>query len=108
MILVPMMAVILAAGKGTRMRELTSARPKPMLLVQKKPILEHIIEGLRDHGIRNVFIVTGFQAEVVEKHFGDGSKFGVHVEYGRQIVQDGTGKAPEVARDFVGQIGRVS
>ena len=85
------------------MRELTSARPKPMLLVQKKPILEHIVEGLRDHGIKNVFIVTGFQAEVVEKHFGDGSCFGVQVEYGRQPVQDGTGKAPEVARHFVGQ-----
>ena len=98
-----MKAVILAAGKGTRMRELTNARPKPMLLVQGKPILQHIIEGLRDHGVRNIFIVTGFQAEVVEEHFGEGSQFGVHLEYGRQAVQDGTGKAPEVARPFIGQ-----
>ncbi len=54
-----MKAVILAAGKGTRMRELTNALPKPMLKVQGKPILEHILAGLSAAGIRDVFIVTG-------------------------------------------------
>jgi dTDP-glucose pyrophosphorylase len=97
-----MKAVILAAGKGTRMRELTTACPKPMLPVQGKPILQHIIGGLRQHGIGEIFIVTGFRAEVVEKHFGNGSDFGVQIEYGRQVIQDGTGKAPELAKDFVG------
>lgn len=97
-----MKAVILAAGKGTRMRELTNERPKPMLEVQGKPILELILEGLIGAGIREVFIVTGFRAEVIENHFGDGSRWGVRIACGRQMVQDGTGKAPEVARDFVG------
>jgi UDP-N-acetylglucosamine diphosphorylase / glucose-1-phosphate thymidylyltransferase / UDP-N-acetylgalactosamine diphosphorylase / glucosamine-1-phosphate N-acetyltransferase / galactosamine-1-phosphate N-acetyltransferase len=97
-----MKAVILAAGKGTRMRELTSALPKPMLKVQGKPILEHIIEGILAAGIRDIFIVTGFRAEVVEAHFGDGSQWGARIAYGRQLVQDGTGKAPEVAKAFVG------
>jgi NDP-sugar pyrophosphorylase family protein len=97
-----MKAVILAAGKGTRMRELTNDVPKPMLKVQGKPILEHIIEGLKTAGIKEFFIVTGYRAEVVEAHFGDGSKFGVKVAYGRQVVQDGTGKAPELAKSFVG------
>jgi UDP-N-acetylglucosamine diphosphorylase / glucose-1-phosphate thymidylyltransferase / UDP-N-acetylgalactosamine diphosphorylase / glucosamine-1-phosphate N-acetyltransferase / galactosamine-1-phosphate N-acetyltransferase len=96
-------AVILAAGKGTRMGGLTTDIPKPMLQVQGRPILEHILTGLRDAaGIREFFIVTGHRAEVVEAHFGDGSKFGVAVRYGRQVVQDGTGKAPELAKEFVG------
>src|SRR6185503_17851132 len=97
-----MKAVILAAGKGTRMKELTNDVPKPMLPVQGKPILEHIIEGLKSAGVREFFIVTGYRAGVVENHFGDGSKFGVKVSYGRQVVQDGTGKAPELAKNFVG------
>jgi len=98
-----MKAVILAAGKGTRMRELTNACPKPMLPVQGKPILQHIIEGLRDHGVTSVFIVAGFKAEVVEEYFGTGKNLGVRIEYGRQLVQDGTGKAPEIARQFAGR-----
>ena len=97
-----MKAVILAAGKGTRMRELTNDLPKPMLRVQGKPILEHIIEGLKTAGVREFFIITGYRAEVVEEYFGDGSNLAVKISYGRQIVQDGTGKAPELAKDFVG------
>jgi UDP-N-acetylglucosamine diphosphorylase / glucose-1-phosphate thymidylyltransferase / UDP-N-acetylgalactosamine diphosphorylase / glucosamine-1-phosphate N-acetyltransferase / galactosamine-1-phosphate N-acetyltransferase len=97
-----MKAVILAAGKGTRMRELTQELPKPMLPVEGRPILEHIVTGLRDAGIRDFCIITGWRAEVVEAHFGDGSRFGVRIAYARQIVQDGTGKAPELAKAFVG------
>lgn len=83
------------------MRELTNEMPKPMLRVQGKPILEHIIEGIHSTGIREIFIITGFRAEVVEEYFGDGTKWGVKIAYGRQLVQDGTGKAPELAREFV-------
>lgn len=97
-----MKAVILAAGKGTRMRELTSDIPKPMLQVQGKPILEHILEGVRGAGVREFCIVTGYRADVVESHFGDGSRWDVRIAYVRQTVQDGTGKAPELARPFVG------
>src|SRR5881396_1923204 len=97
-----MKAVILAAGKGTRMKELTDELPKPMLRVQGKPILEHILCGLLGAGIRELFIVTGYKAEVIEKHFGDGSQWDARIAYGRQLVQDGTGKAPELARAFVG------
>ena len=97
-----MKAVILAAGKGTRMRELTQELPKPMLRVHGRPILEHIIEGVRAAGIRRICLITGYRAEVVESHFGDGSRLGVAISYARQVVQDGTGKAPELARPFVG------
>lgn len=84
------------------MRDLTQEIPKPMLKVQGKPILEHIIEGLRSAGITEFCIVTGFRADVVEGYFGDGGRFGARIVYVRQVVQDGTGKAPELARDFVG------
>jgi UDP-N-acetylglucosamine diphosphorylase / glucose-1-phosphate thymidylyltransferase / UDP-N-acetylgalactosamine diphosphorylase / glucosamine-1-phosphate N-acetyltransferase / galactosamine-1-phosphate N-acetyltransferase len=97
-----MKAVILAAGKGTRMRELTNELPKPMLKVQGKPILQHIIEGILSAGVKEIFIVTGFRADVIENYFGDGSKWNAKIVYGRQVVQDGTGKAPELAKDFVG------
>jgi|SRR4051812_4909422 dTDP-glucose pyrophosphorylase len=96
-----MKAVILAAGKGTRMKELTNEVPKPMLKAHGKPILEHIVEGILAAGVREIFIVTGFRAEVVEDYFGDGSKWNARIGYGRQVVQDGTGKAPELAKEFV-------
>ncbi len=97
-----MKAVILAAGRGTRMKDLTQEIPKPMLKVQGKPILQHIIEGLISVGIRDFCIVTGFRADVIEGYFGEGEKFGARIEYVRQVVQDGTGKAPELAKNFVG------
>ena len=84
------------------MRELTNEQPKPMLKVQGKPILEHIVGGILAAGIRDIFIVTGFRADVIEAHFGDGQKWGARMAYGRQVVQDGTGKAPELAKAFVG------
>jgi NDP-sugar pyrophosphorylase family protein len=95
-------AVILAAGKGTRMKQLTAELPKPMLKVAGKPVLEHIIRGLAGAGIREFCIITGYHADVVEDYFGDGGGFGVRIRYERQAVQDGTGKAPELARAFVG------
>ena len=59
-------AVLLAAGRGTRMRDLTEALPKPMLEVRGKPVLQHIVEGLRDHGLTNLLIVVGWRADVVK------------------------------------------
>lgn len=97
-----MKAVILAAGKGTRMRELTQDLPKPMLPVRSKPILEHIIDGLKTAGISEFCVITGYRADVIEKHFGNGARLGIHMSYARQEVQDGTGKAPELAKSFVG------
>ena len=95
-------AVLLAAGKGTRMRELTNELPKPMIAVRGKPILLHIVEGLRAAGITHFLIVVGWRADVVSNYFGDGSNFGVSVEYATQVVQDGTGRVVELAKDFAG------
>ncbi|MBC8244928.1 MAG: nucleotidyltransferase family protein [Verrucomicrobia bacterium] len=97
-----MKAVILAAGKGTRMGALTDALPKPMLPVEGRPILEHIISGIAAQGVREFCLITGWKAEMIEQHFGDGSALGLSINYARQEVQDGTGKAPELAKRFVG------
>jgi UDP-N-acetylglucosamine diphosphorylase / glucose-1-phosphate thymidylyltransferase / UDP-N-acetylgalactosamine diphosphorylase / glucosamine-1-phosphate N-acetyltransferase / galactosamine-1-phosphate N-acetyltransferase len=96
-----MKAVILAAGKGTRMKSLTQELPKPMLKVQGKPILEHILLGLLAAGLKEIFVVTGYRADVIEGYFGRGERWNACIAYGRQAVQDGTGKAPELAREFV-------
>ncbi|MGZ5504179.1 MAG: nucleotidyltransferase family protein, partial [Chthoniobacterales bacterium] len=66
-------AVLLAAGRGTRMRELTSDLPKPMLHVRGKPVLQHIIEGLRSAGVQDFCVIVGWRADVVRDFFGDGN-----------------------------------
>jgi dTDP-glucose pyrophosphorylase len=95
-------AVLLAAGRGTRMRELTQELPKPMLQVRGKPVLQQIIEGLRDAGLTDFLIIVGWHAEIIRDFFYDGSKLGVSIQYATQLVQDGTGKVVELAREFVG------
>ncbi len=95
-------AVLLAAGKGSRMKDLTNDVPKPMLEVRGKPILLHILEGLAAAGVTDFLIVVGYRAEVVQAFFGDGSRFGVRVSYVTQVVQDGTGRVVELAKDFAG------
>lgn len=84
------------------MRELTDELPKPMIPVRGKPILQHIVEGLRDAGVERILIVVGYRADVVRDFFGTGARFGVAIEYADQIVQDGTGRVVELARDFAG------
>jgi len=95
-------AVILAAGRGTRMRELTAEVPKPMIEVRGKPVLQHIIEGLRDAGIRECLLVVGYRADAVRNFFSDGSRHNIAIQYATQTVQDGTGRVVDLARDFVG------
>jgi dTDP-glucose pyrophosphorylase len=95
-------AVILAAGRGTRMRELTAEVPKPMIAVRGKPVLQHIIEGLRDAEIGEFLIIVGYHADAVQNFFRDGSRYDVEIQYATQVVQDGTGRVVDLARDFVG------
>ncbi|MCB1230385.1 MAG: NTP transferase domain-containing protein [Verrucomicrobiae bacterium] len=96
-------AVILAAGRGTRMRELTDELPKPMIAVKGRPILEHIVSGLAANGVSDFLIVVGYRKDVVMDHFGDGGAFGVNVSYVEQVTQDGTGKVVELGREFTGE-----
>lgn len=94
-------AVILAAGRGTRMREMTAELPKPMLEVRGKPVLHYIVEGLRDAGIRKSLIIVGYRADVVRNFFDNGSRFNIGIEYATQVTQDGTGRVVDLAKDFI-------
>src|SRR5438552_7695042 len=94
-------AVLLAAGRGTRMRELTAELPKPMIKVRGKPILLHIVEGLQAAGIKGFLIIVGYHGDAVREYFGDGTCFGLQIKYATQLVQDGTGRVVDLAKDFV-------
>ena len=74
-------AVIMAGGAGTRLRPLTEDLPKPMLPVGNRPIMEHIIEQMREAGIQQVNITTHYQPEKITEYFGDGQDFGVKLNY---------------------------
>lgn len=95
-------AVLLAAGRGTRMKGLTEDVPKPMLPVDGRPLLEHITIALRDSGIEHFVVIVGYHADRIERHFGDGSRFGVRIDYRVQEVRDGTAGALRLAEDAVG------
>ncbi|MCX7015305.1 MAG: sugar phosphate nucleotidyltransferase, partial [Candidatus Sumerlaeota bacterium] len=97
-----MKALVLAAGRGTRMEELTADRPKPMVPLAGKPILEHILVGLREAGAREFVVVTGYRAEVLETYFGDGRRWDVFIQYRRQETQNGNAKAIQLAQDAMG------
>lgn len=84
------------------MREMTTDLPKPMIEVRGKPVLQHIIEGLRDAGVREFLIIVGYRAEAVQNFFGDGSRYNIEIQYTTQAVQDGTGRVVDLARNFAG------
>jgi NDP-sugar pyrophosphorylase family protein len=96
-----MRAVILAAGKGTRMKEITKEIPKPMVSIKGKPMLEHIITLIRGAGITDFGVVVGYKQSVVQDYFGDGSSMDISITYIEQTVQNGTGAALHLAKDFV-------
>ncbi|MDM7918664.1 MAG: sugar phosphate nucleotidyltransferase [Methanosarcina sp.] len=96
-----MKAVVLVAGKGTRMEPLTSDCPKVMLQVANKPILEHILNSAIEAGIEGFVFITGYLEEQIKAHFGDGSKWGVSIEYVQQKEQLGTANAIGYARGHV-------
>ena len=85
-----MQAVILAGGKGTRLYPLTSRVPKPMVNFFDKPVLEHAIELLKRHDIRDIIITLAYKADQIIDHFGGGSKWGVHIQYALEDTPMGT------------------
>jgi dTDP-glucose pyrophosphorylase/CBS domain-containing protein len=89
----PVQAVIMAGGFGTRLHPLTADLPKPMLPVNGRPLLERIVEQLRQVGIRHVNVTTHFKAERIIEHFGDGHAFGVEMQYVNEDAPLGTGGA---------------
>ena len=84
-------AIILAGGKGERLRPYTNDRPKVMVEVAGKPILAWQIEWLKAHGITKFILTVSYMHEVVQEYFGDGSKFGIEVDYSIEETPLGRG-----------------
>lgn len=97
-----MKAVILAGGFGTRIQPLTNSRPKPMLPIINKPMMEHTMMKLRDLGIKDFIILLYFKPEVIESYFGDGSAFGINITYIVPKDDFGTAGAVKLAEDAIG------
>jgi len=92
-------AVILAGGKGTRLKPYTTAFPKPLMPIGDKPILEIIIRQLKVQGFREVILMVGHLGELVTAFFGDGAKFGVNISYCREEHPLGTAGGLSLIRD---------
>lgn len=88
-----MKVVIMAGGKGTRIASVNAEVPKPMICVDNKPILEHQIECLSKQNLTDIILVVGYKGEIIENYFGDGSNFGVRIEYVREDTPLGTAGA---------------
>jgi dTDP-glucose pyrophosphorylase len=91
--------VLMAGGLGTRLRPLTDDIPKPLLQVGDKPILETIINGFAKYGFTNIVLSVSYKAEMIETYFGDGSKFGVNIEYVHEDQRMGTAGALSLMRE---------
>jgi NDP-sugar pyrophosphorylase family protein len=89
----PLQAVVMAGGQGSRLRPLTENTPKPMLPVGGRPLMEFIVEQLRDVGVRNIHVTTHYQADKIMDHFGTGEAFGVDISYVQEEQPLGTGGA---------------
>jgi len=96
-----MKAVILAAGEGVRLQPVTSTRPKHLIKVGGRPILEHCLNVLKSSGIDEAVIVVHYMADQIRQHFGNGEKFGLRIEYVEQKTIAGTGNAVSAVEPYV-------
>ncbi|HEU5143381.1 MAG TPA: NDP-sugar synthase [Solirubrobacterales bacterium] len=94
--------MILAAGLGTRLRPITYAMPKPMVPVLNRPVMEHIARLLARHGFRETIANVHWFPELIEEHFGDGSRFGIELSYSREEKLLGTSGGVRGAAGFLG------
>jgi len=94
-------AVVLAAGEGRRLRPLTLTRPKHMIQIGGKPLLEHHLASLRDAGIKEILLIVHYKSDQIKMHFGDGSKLGISIQYIHQRDIKGTADAFGLAEDYV-------
>jgi len=96
-----MKAVIMAGGKGTRLRPLTCQLPKPMVPLIGRPCMEYIVELLKEHGIRDIAVTMQYMPEVIRNHFGDGRDHGVNMVYFEEKVPLGTAGSVKNAQSFL-------
>jgi len=92
-------AVIMAGGEGTRLRPLTSNQPKPLISVANRPMMEHILRLLKEHGFDDIVVTLAFLPQTIRSYFGDGSEFGVRMVYATEESPLGTAGSVRNARD---------
>ncbi len=97
-----MKAVVMAGGEGSRLRPLTLHRPKPLVPVVNKPVMQHILELLARHGIHDIVVTLHYLAEEIEEYFGDGSEFGVNLAYTVEDTPLGTAGSVKKAQALLG------
>jgi bifunctional UDP-N-acetylglucosamine pyrophosphorylase/glucosamine-1-phosphate N-acetyltransferase len=96
-----MKAVVLAAGEGVRLQPITATRPKPLIKVGGKPILEHCLVALKDAGVDEALIVVHYMEDAICRYFGDGEKLGLKIDYVKQEAMLGTGNAVSIIESRV-------
>ena len=89
----PNWVVLMVGGLGTRLHPLTEDRPKPLLMVGGKPILETIVEGFAEQGFKRIFFAVNFKAEMIRSHFGAGERWGLEIDYLHEETRMGTAGA---------------
>ena len=94
-------AVILAAGEGRRLAPLTNRRPKSMIPVANRPLLEYVVEAIAEAGLEHITLVVGYRHERIRDYFGDGDEWGVTIEYVEQSTRLGTGHAVLQAESLI-------
>lgn len=96
-----MKAVIMAGGEGTRLRPLTCNRPKPMVPIVNKPVMEHIIELLKKYNITDIAVTLQYLPDLIKEYFGDGSEYGVNLKYFVEDTPMGTAGSVKNAEEFL-------
>ena len=97
-----MQVVILAGGKGSRLRPITYQTPKSMIPVHGKPFLQYLLKRIESFGLKNVMLLVSHLGNKIEEYFGNGSKFGLSIEYSYEESPLGTGGALKNAEDLLG------
>src|SRR5512133_3826168 len=96
-----MKAVVMAGGEGSRLRPVTTNRPKPLVPVCNQPIMEHIVTLLKRHGVDEIVATLYYLGDEIQGHFGDGSDFGVTMRYSTESVPLGTAGSVKKAQEYL-------
>ncbi len=100
----PSQAVILAGGRGTRLRPFTDTMPKPMMQFHGRPFLEYLVEMLRGQGFDRILLLLGYLPEAITGYFGNGDKWGIHIDYAISDPENDTGRRLKLAQDRIDPI----
>lgn len=94
-------AIILVGGEGTRLRPFTYELPKALLPIHGRPMVQHVLDLLKSHGVTEIYLAIGYKGEKIKEYFGDGSKFGLDIKYIEEKTPLGTAGPLRLARKYL-------